>query len=62
MTELGRPPLSVTEWMDLISQAARANRTVLMTARELDGSIETREVEPYSLRRGASGQPGVRLF
>jgi predicted DNA-binding transcriptional regulator YafY len=45
--------------MVTIAEEARAGRTVLLTARETDGSIETREVEPYSLR---SGPNGLRLF
>lgn len=30
-----------------------------ITAREADGSVETREIEPYSLR---PGKTGLRLF
>lgn len=41
--------------MDVLTSEARAHRTVLMTARELDGTVETREVEPYSLRPGRRG-------
>ncbi|WP_442863465.1 WYL domain-containing protein [Arthrobacter sp. FW306-2-2C-D06B] len=42
-------------------EEARAQRTVLITAAESDGSVETREIEPYSLR---PGKPGTepRLF
>ena len=43
----------------VIGAEARAARTVLLTAREADGSVETREVEPYSLRPGSHGP---RLF
>jgi predicted DNA-binding transcriptional regulator YafY len=45
--------------MVIVAQEARAGRTVMLTAREADGSVETREVEPYSLRPGPNGQ---RLF
>lgn len=45
---------------DLITFEARAGRTVLLTAREADGSVEIREIEPYSLRPGRDGLP--RLF
>lgn len=41
--------------MDILLKEARAHRTVLITASELDGSVETREIEPYSLRPGKSG-------
>jgi predicted DNA-binding transcriptional regulator YafY len=43
----------------MIAAEARAGRTVLLTAREANGSVETREVEPYSLRPGPNGR---RLF
>ena len=43
----------------LITAEARAGRTILLTAREADGSVETREIEPYSLRPGPQGP---RLF
>jgi predicted DNA-binding transcriptional regulator YafY len=45
--------------LELIRSEARAGRTVLLTAREADGSVETREIEPYSLRPGKAGE---RLF
>ena len=32
----------------LITVEARAGRTVLLTAREADGSVGTREIEPYT--------------
>lgn len=48
--------------LDLIRQEARANRTVLLTASELDGSVESREVEAYSLRPGATDSFDDRLF
>lgn len=41
--------------MDVLISEARAHRTVLMTAREVDGTVETREVEAYSLRPGPHG-------
>lgn len=46
----------------MIATEARANRTVVLTARELDGSCETREIEPYSLRPGGQDRPEPRLF
>jgi predicted DNA-binding transcriptional regulator YafY len=48
--------------MDVIVAEAREQRTVSLTARELDGSVETREVEPYSLRPGGQDRPEPRLF
>lgn len=45
--------------LTLITAEARAERTVTLTACEADGSVETREIEPYSLRPGETGQ---RLF
>jgi predicted DNA-binding transcriptional regulator YafY len=47
--------------LDLIAQEARANQTVLLDAYEKDGSRETREIEPYSLRPGAE-QPRLMFF
>lgn len=44
------------EFLDLIKEEARNNRTVMLTAVEADGSVETREVEPYSLRPGDGDQ------
>ena len=35
---------------DIISSAGRKNHTIMITAKEKDGSIETREAEPYSYR------------
>lgn len=43
--------------MDVIIQEARASRTVVISAAEADGSIETREIEPYSIRQGGPGKP-----
>ena len=37
--------------LDLLVAEARNHRTVVLTASERDGSIETREIEPYSIRR-----------
>lgn len=36
---------------EIISSAGRNLHTIIITAREDDGSIETREAEPYSYRR-----------
>ena len=38
--------------MNIICEEARAHRTVMIDAREKDGSREIREIEPYSLRPG----------
>lgn len=35
---------------DTISSAGRNHHTIIITAREEDGSVETREAEPYSYR------------
>lgn len=35
---------------ETISSAGRNRHTIIITAREEDGSIETREAEPYSYR------------
>lgn len=48
--------------MDLIISEARANRTVIITARKKDGSTVIREVEPYSFRLGANGNPNLYYF
>jgi predicted DNA-binding transcriptional regulator YafY len=34
----------------IIASAGRNRHTIILTAREKDGSIETREAEPYSYR------------
>jgi len=47
--------------LETIVREARAHLTVIITARENDGSIETREIEPYSMRPGAAGK-APRLF
>lgn len=45
----------------MIAIEARAGRTVVIVARESDGTVETREIEPYSVRPGAAGK-GDRLY
>lgn len=35
---------------EVISSAGRNHHTIMITAKEKDGSIETREAEPYSYR------------
>jgi len=35
---------------DTIHSAGQNNHTIMITAREKDGSVETREAEPYSYR------------
>lgn len=35
---------------DVISSAGSNRHTIIITAREEDGSVETREAEPYSYR------------
>lgn len=42
--------------LPMIAAEARAGRTVLLTAREADGFVETREVKPHSLRPGPNGR------
>lgn len=42
----------MSDVFDVIAEEARANRTVIIEAREKDGSQETREIEPYSIRPG----------
>ena len=41
--------------LDIIREEARARRTVIVDAFEKDGSRESREIEPYSIRRGRAG-------
>jgi predicted DNA-binding transcriptional regulator YafY len=41
--------------IETIVEAARRRQTVIITAREKDGSVGTREVEPYSLRSKGEG-------
>lgn len=45
-------------YMDAISFAGKNLKTIIITAREKDGTIETREAEPYSYRFEA----GSRFF
>jgi predicted DNA-binding transcriptional regulator YafY len=47
--------------MDLIAGEARNNRTVFLDAYEKDGSRESREIEPYSVRPGKE-QPRLMFF
>ena len=35
---------------DIISSAGKSRHTILLTAKEKDGSVETRETEPYSYK------------
>lgn len=35
---------------EVISSAGRNHHTIMITAKEKDGSVETREAEPYSYR------------
>lgn len=35
---------------EIISSAGKNRHTIILTAREQDGSVETREAEPYSYR------------
>jgi predicted DNA-binding transcriptional regulator YafY len=42
----------MSDVFDVIVEEARANRTVILEARKKDGSQETREIEPYSIRPG----------
>jgi predicted DNA-binding transcriptional regulator YafY len=47
--------------LDLIAHEARHHRTVIVDAYEKDGSRESREIEPYSVRPG-QGQPRLMFF
>lgn len=42
----------MSEAFDVVVKEARARRTVVIEAAEKDGSVETREIEPYSVRPG----------
>ena len=42
--------------MDTISLAGKNLKTIVITAREKDGAIETREAEPYSYRFEAGNE------
>jgi len=35
---------------NIIAEAGQNHHTIILTAREKDGSVETREAEPYSYR------------
>lgn len=42
----------MSDVLGVIAEEARANRTVLIEGRKKDGSEESREIEPYSIREG----------
>jgi predicted DNA-binding transcriptional regulator YafY len=42
----------MSESFDVVVEEARAHRTVVIEAAEKDGSVESREIEPYSIRPG----------
>ncbi|HEU4461751.1 MAG TPA: WYL domain-containing protein [Solirubrobacterales bacterium] len=42
----------MSDVLGVIAEEARANRTVLIQGRKKDGSEESREIEPYSIREG----------
>jgi predicted DNA-binding transcriptional regulator YafY len=42
----------MSDVLDVIAEEARANRTVLIEGRKKDGTEESREIEPYSIREG----------
>jgi predicted DNA-binding transcriptional regulator YafY len=42
----------MSDVLDVIVEEARANRTVLIDGRKKDGTEESREIEPYSIREG----------
>lgn len=42
--------------LDTIFEEARAHRTVVIDAYEKDGSRESREIEPYSIRPGQDAE------
>jgi hypothetical protein len=48
--------------LETVVTEARNHRTILLVAREKDGSVEEREIEPYSLRPGSEARPEARLF
>jgi predicted DNA-binding transcriptional regulator YafY len=41
--------------LDVRAEEARANRTVVIEGRKKDGTEESREIEPYSIREGKEG-------
>lgn len=42
----------MSDVLDVIAEEARANRTVVIEGRRKDGTEESREIEPYSIREG----------
>lgn len=42
----------MSDVLGVIAEEARANRTVQIEGRKKDGSEESREIEPYSIREG----------
>jgi predicted DNA-binding transcriptional regulator YafY len=42
----------MSESFDVVVEQAQAHRTVVIEAAEKDGSLESREIEPYSIRPG----------
>lgn len=42
----------MSDVLDVIVEEARASRTVLIDGRKKDGTEESREIEPYSIREG----------
>jgi predicted DNA-binding transcriptional regulator YafY len=42
----------MSDVLEVIAGEARANRTVLIEGRKKDGTEESREIEPYSIREG----------
>lgn len=42
----------MSDVFDVIAKEARAGRTVLIEGRKKDGTEESREIEPYSIRQG----------
>lgn len=42
----------MSDVLEVIAEEARANRTVLIEGRRKDGTEESREIEPYSIREG----------
>lgn len=42
----------MSDFLELVVEEARAHRTVVIEAAEKDGSVEPREIEPYSIRPG----------
>lgn len=42
----------MSDIFEVIAEEARAHRTVLIEGRKKDGTEESREIEPYSIRDG----------